>query len=105
MNRRFQIRRPASATGITLQNARIYRAAILLASLAWGGTSFAQTTNAQPSAATPDSGSDTNVVKLTPTTVVGKLDVAREQILPELGATVYTIDKSQIQVVPGGENT
>ena len=45
----------------------------------------------------------TNVVKLTPTTVVGKLDVAREEIVPELGATVYNIDKAQIQALPHGE--
>lgn len=93
---------PASSI-VRIQTARRYRAAILLVSLTCGGgASFAQT-NA-PEVATPESGSGTNVVKLPTTTVEGKLDVAREQIVPELGATVYNIDKAQIQALPGGEN-
>jgi len=106
MNRSLQDRRLArGARRVPPQNARWYRAAILLVSLNWGGASLGQTTNAPAASAPPDSGSGTNVVKLAPTTVVGKLDVARERIVPELGATVYTIDKAQIQVQPGGENT
>src|SRR5690242_13240222 len=89
-----------SARLVGTRNARIYRAAIILASLGCGGATLAQTTNAPPASGTADSGSDTNVVKLTPTTVVGRLDVAREQIVPELGATVYSIDKTQIQALP-----
>jgi outer membrane receptor protein involved in Fe transport len=107
MSRNFQIRRSyrsAHAAFATVHHARSYRAAILIASLAWGGAALAQSSDTSAQAA-PASGSDTNVVKLTPTTVVGKLDVAREQILPELGATVYTIDQSQIQALPQGENT
>lgn len=105
MNDRFQTRRPASSTScITPQNARIYRAAIFIASLAWGGASFAQTTNAQPSAATSDSGSSTNVTKLAPTDVFGRLEEARSQILPDLGATVYPITKDQIANIAGGDN-
>ena len=46
----------------------------------------------------------TNVVKLAPTTVVGKLDTARNQIVPDLGATTYTINQAQIAALPGGEN-
>src|SRR6266404_1133214 len=84
------------------QNARIYRAVILLISLTCGGGAIAQTINALAAATAADTG--TNVVKLAPTTVVGKLDVAREQIVPELGATVYNIDKEQIQALPQGEN-
>src|SRR5579883_2174807 len=106
MNRRFPIHRPACpASLVTLQNARMYRAAILLVSLAWGGTSFAQSSNSVPASAASASGSDSNVVKLAPTTVVGKLDEAREQIVPELGATVYNIDRAQIQALPQGENS
>ena len=85
-------------------NARSCRAALVLVWLTCGGASFADTTNA-PASGTSVSGSDTNVVKLAPTTVVGKLDVAREQILPELGATEYTVSKEQIQALPQGENT
>ena len=80
------------------RNAQIYRAAILLVSLTCGERALAQ------SATAPSSGGGTNVVQLEPTTVVGKLDVAREQIVPELGATMYTIDKTQIQSLPAGEN-
>jgi len=57
-------------------------------------TANGQTTNA-PSA-TADSGGSTNVTQLENVTVVGKLDTARNQIVPDLGATVYTIDKKQI---------
>src|SRR5947207_1890232 len=99
---RLSHRSPLAPAFPTLQHARSYRAAILIASLAWGGAALAQSSDAPApaSAVTSGSGGDTNVVKLTPTTVVGKLDVAREQILPELGATVYTIDQSQIQALP-----
>jgi outer membrane receptor protein involved in Fe transport len=83
----------------------IYRAVIILAALSWRGHCLAQSTNAPAAAATPESGTGTNIVTLAPTTVVGKLDVAREQIVPELGATVYTVDKTQIQALPAGENT
>jgi outer membrane receptor protein involved in Fe transport len=102
MNRNLNAR---VACPVNSLNARHYRATILLVSLGWAGASFAQTANAPAASAPTDSGSGTNVVKLAPTTVVGKLDVAREQILPELGATQYTIDKTQIESLPGGENT
>jgi outer membrane receptor protein involved in Fe transport len=102
MKHNFQTQRKIPATSVSLQNARVYRAVILLVSFTCGGVSFAQTTNAPP--AGPVSNSDTNVVKLAPTTVVGKLDVARDQIVPELGATVYSVSKEQIQALPEGEN-
>ncbi len=57
---------------------------------------FAQT-NQAPSDAT-------NSITLAPTVVVGKLDTAREQIVPELGATSYAISSEQIQSIPQGEN-
>jgi outer membrane receptor protein involved in Fe transport len=103
MNRNFHIRRsPRAIVPVSPRNAAIYRAAILLVSLGCGGAAFAQSTNTSAAAG---SGNDTNVVKLAPTTVVGNLDVAREQIVPELGATSYNIDKAQIQALPQGENT
>jgi outer membrane receptor protein involved in Fe transport len=89
---------------ISPQNARLYRAVILLVSCTCGGAAWAQTTNTPPASAAPDSASGTNVVKLAPTTVVGKLDVARNQILPDLGATTYTVTKEQIEALPQGEN-
>src|SRR5690242_11773233 len=102
MKHHFQTPRKSPGTSLVApQNSRVYRAVTLLVSLTCGG-SFAQTTNAPP--APPQSSSDTNVVKLAPTTVVGKLDVAREQIVPELGATVYSVSKEQIQALPEGEN-
>ena len=93
------------------RNAQAYRAVILLVSAACGGTAIAQTNNAAPALATPNAGnatnvvnSATNVVTLAPTTVVGKLDTARNQIVPDLGATTYTLNQAQIAALPGGEN-
>ena len=37
--------------------------------------------------------------------VIGGLDVAREQIVPSLGATSYGISAEQIEILPQGENT
>ena len=71
-------------------------------SLACGGDAFAnaQTTNA-PSVV-PPTGSVTN--KLAETTVSAKLDTARSEIQPDLGASKYTFTTNQIQNIPGGEN-
>src|SRR5689334_24318278 len=78
------------------QNTRFYQAVILLISLTAGGAAIGQTTNAPPAASTSDSGSGTNVVKLAPTTVVGKLDVAREQIVPDRKSTRLNSSHSSI---------
>ena len=93
------------------RNARVYRAVILLVSAACGGAAIAQTNNPPASPASPDAGSatnvvssSTNVVTLAPTTVVGKLDTARNQIVPDLGATTYTMNQAQIAALPQGEN-
>jgi outer membrane receptor protein involved in Fe transport len=106
MNRNLQNRRAGHAQcRMTPQNARLYRAAILLVSFTWGGTVLAQTTNAPLAAASAATGSDTNVVKkLTPVDVFGRLEAAQSQILPDLGATVYPITKDQIANIAGGEN-
>jgi outer membrane receptor protein involved in Fe transport len=93
------------------RNAPVYRAVILLASVACGGAAFAQTNNppavpASPAASSPTNAvsNSTNVVQLAPTTVVGKLDVARSQIVPDLGATVYSVSQAQVASLPGGDN-
>jgi outer membrane receptor protein involved in Fe transport len=109
--------RPAGGRG-SARNARVYRAVILLVSAVCGGAATAQTnnppiqTNKPPAqtnnpsatAASPGSGISTNVVKLAPMTVVGRLDAARNQIVPDLGATTYTIGQAQIASLPQGEN-
>ena len=93
------------------RNARVYRTVILLVSVVYGGAAIAQTNNPPVSPASPNAGnttnvvsSSTNVVTLAPTTVVGKLDTARSQIVPDLGATTYTVNQAQIATMPGGEN-
>ncbi|MFZ0827328.1 MAG: TonB-dependent receptor [Verrucomicrobiia bacterium] len=50
------------------------------------------------------SGSSTNVTQLGNVTVVGKLDRARNLILPDLGATAFTISKEQIATLSQGGN-
>jgi outer membrane receptor protein involved in Fe transport len=67
-----------------------------------GQAAHGQTTNAP--VADADSGGTTNVTKLENVTVFGKLDQARNQIVPDLGATVYTVSKDQIAAQPQGEN-
>ena len=83
---------------------RAYWSAIWLASLACGGVAGAQTTNTPASTAPPSSGGATNVTRLEGVTVVGQLDQARNQIVPDLGATTYTISKEQIAAIPQGED-
>ena len=64
------------------------------------------TNNAPPVAITnrPASGSTTNVTKLQETTVVGKLDAARSQIMPDIGGTVTTMTSEQILSISQGDN-
>jgi outer membrane receptor protein involved in Fe transport len=53
------------------------------------------------------SGSSTNAgnaTNLPEVTVYGKLDQARSQISPDLGATAYTVNKEQIESVSQGDN-
>src|SRR5258708_1436227 len=82
-----------------------------LTALVCAGTGLAQPSSSPPSPApTPaptagtDSGGGTNVTKLEPTVVVGKLNEAREQIVPSLGATAYPVSLDQIQCDAQGEN-
>ena len=86
------------------RNQRLYRAAICLALLGSGGVGAAQTNSPPATPATGTSGSATNAVHLEDVTVFGQLDTARNQIMPSLGASTYTISQDQIQSIPGGEN-
>ena len=89
---------------VTPSHQHAYWTAIWLASLACGGAAMAQTTNAPPPAAAANTPASTNVTKLQETTVVGKLDTARSQIMPDLGATVTTLTSEQILSGSQGDN-
>src|SRR5208283_2725998 len=94
------------------ENRRVYLAVISSVALSCGGTALAQTNNVAGvnvasqggSTNVVSSGSSTNVTQLGNVTVVGKLNQARNQILPDLGATAYTIDKGQIASLSQGGN-
>ncbi|HWF19969.1 MAG TPA: hypothetical protein VG754_11915, partial [Verrucomicrobiae bacterium] len=89
---------------VPLARRRAYWTAIALASLACGGVAAAQTATNAPVGGANTVGNSTNVTKLQETTVSAKLDQARTQILPDLGATSYTITAQHIEDIPGGEN-
>jgi hypothetical protein len=72
---------------------------IALGSLACDSPALGQTNN--PPAPPPTS---TNVTKLDTVTVVGHLNDARSEIVPNLGATAFTISESQIAAEPQGAN-
>jgi outer membrane receptor protein involved in Fe transport len=74
---------------------------IALGSLACDSAALGQTNN--PPASTNITTS-TNVIKLDTVTVVGQLNQARSQILPNLGATAYTINATQIESQSQGAN-
>jgi outer membrane receptor protein involved in Fe transport len=88
---------------ISSSRRRAYRSVVWLASLACCRAATAQT-NSVPGTPSPNAGTSTNVTKLENVTVVGKLDVARNQIVPDLGATVYTQTADQIALQPQGQN-
>ena len=48
--------------------------------------------------------SASQAVQMPEVTVVGQLDQARQEIVPSLGATVYTIDQQEIQNLTAGNN-
>ncbi len=67
-----------------------------------GRTANGQSTN---SMANPDSSTNTNVTELGNTTVIGKkLDVARDNIIPNLGATAHSFTEEQIEAISQGDN-
>ncbi|MGH7976378.1 MAG: TonB-dependent receptor [Limisphaerales bacterium] len=84
-------------------NRRVYLTVISLAALSCGGTALAQT-NIVATTNAVNSGSSTNVANLGTVTVVGKLDQARNQILPDLGATAHTFSAEQIDTLSQGAN-
>jgi outer membrane receptor protein involved in Fe transport len=84
------------------KNQFILKIAASIMAIGMAGQAAKGQTNATP--ATAVSGSSTNVTKLENVTVVGKLDAARNQIVPDLGATVYTVSKAQIASQSQGEN-
>jgi outer membrane receptor protein involved in Fe transport len=88
-------------------NRRLYWSAISLVALSCGGTALAQT-NAMMGAVGGTNfvaETSTNVANLGNMTIVGQLNQARSQIVPDLGATVYTMSKAQIASLPQGSDT
>ncbi|MEY2430147.1 MAG: hypothetical protein QOJ40_3032, partial [Verrucomicrobiota bacterium] len=90
-------RRQSARKQLGYRTDRAQQTPIWLVLLACGGVATAQTNTASTDGAT-------NITKLAPTEVIGKLDVAREQIVPSLGATSYGVSKEQIEALPQGEN-
>jgi outer membrane receptor protein involved in Fe transport len=86
------------------RNRRLYYAVISSVALSCGNAVLAQTNVV--SAATNSGASDTstNVANLGNVTVIGQLDEARSQIVPNLGATAYTHTAAQIESQSQGGN-
>jgi len=76
----------------------VYWSVISLVALSCGGAAQAQTNTVATSIVS------TNVTDLGKVTIVGQLDQARNQIIPDLGATAYTMTKDQIAAVSQGGN-
>jgi outer membrane receptor protein involved in Fe transport len=85
------------------RNRRLYLSVISSAALSCGGTALAQTNDVAAMSANA-SGSSTNVTQLGNITVVGKLDKARDQIIPDLGATAHVFSQEQIETLSQGAN-
>jgi outer membrane receptor protein involved in Fe transport len=81
----------------------VYWAVISSVALSCGGTAWAQTNAVSPAKA-GEADSSTNVANLGNITVIGKLDKARDQIIPDLGATAHSFTKEQIQTLSQGAN-
>ena len=95
-----------------IRSRKVYWSVISSVALSCGGAAVAQTnsvvaTNAIASGVSTNavsSGSSTNVTDLGNVTVIGRLDQARSQILPDLGATAYTHTAEQIENQSQGDN-
>jgi len=85
------------------RNRRVYLAVISSVALSCGGTALSQT-NTVPAANVVAADSSTNVTQLGNITVVGKLDKARDQIIPDLGATAHAFSQEQIETLSQGAN-
>jgi len=85
------------------RNRRLYFSVISSVALSCGGTALAQTNNVTAANA-GTSGSSTNVTQLGNITVVGRLDKARDTIIPDLGATAHIFSAAQIETLSQGAN-
>ena len=65
-----------------------------------GMAAHAQNSEMGAPVAAPSAG----LIQMPEVTVVGQLDVARQEIVPSLGATVYTVDQQEIQDLTQGDN-
>ena len=90
----------------------LFLAVISLTVLSSNGTALAQTNSVAPvKVSAPHSSTNavsagTNSTMVLPSiTVIGNLDMARDQIAPDLGARTYTIGQNQIQTTEQGENS
>ena len=63
-----------------------------------------QTAQSQPAANPEQGGQNASSTELNPVVVIGQLNEARDQIVPYLGATKYTIGQQQIQTQSQGAN-
>jgi len=93
-----------------IRNRRVYWSVISLVALSCGGTALGQSsigTGVNGAAVNTStngvsSGSTTNVTNLGTVTVIGRLDKARSNILPDLGATAYMHTADQIEMQSQG---
>ncbi|MBU6410998.1 MAG: hypothetical protein KGR98_11490, partial [Verrucomicrobia bacterium] len=81
----------------------MYWSVISVVALSCGGTALAQT-NSVPAADADATGTSTNVANLGNIIVIGRLNQAREQIVPSIGATVYALNQTQIKAQSQGAN-
>jgi hypothetical protein len=79
------------------RNRRLYYAVISSVALSSGNAALAQTN-------VVSSDTSTNIANLGNVTVIGQLDQARSQIVPNLGATAYTHTAAQIESQSQGGN-
>ncbi len=86
-----------------LGSGKYYWSVISAVALSSGTAALAQTDGAASTNSLP-AGGTTNVTDLGNVTVIGQLNQARNQIVPSLGASAYTINKSQIETASQGGN-
>src|ERR1700685_2318397 len=86
------------------RNRRLYLAVISSVALSCGNAALAQTNVVLAATNSVASDISTNVANLGNITVIGQLNQARSQILPNLGATAYTQTKEQIESASQGGN-
>jgi outer membrane receptor protein involved in Fe transport len=79
------------------RNRRIYLAVISSVALSCGNAALAQTNVVLAATNSVASDVSTNLANLGNITVIGQLDQARSQIVPNLGATAYTHTSEQIE--------